>query len=197
MDKIQEQKKNLRNRIKELKTNLTKEDIEKKSSIISSSLLELEAFEKAKVIMCYLSFGNEVDTRQIIEECLKQGKQILVPLIIKNTDGTTHMEASELIDPDNDLEPRTMGILEPKESAIRIKNPKIIDLVVIPGLAFDRRGNRLGYGAGYYDYFLKRLRPDCHQIAITFSTQIVEQIPTEEHDLPITNILTEKGLNQF
>lgn len=197
MDNIRDKKKLLRQKIKDIKKNHRDDLVINNSKTITDELINMEAFQKAKVIMCYLSFGNEVNTRPIINECLRQGKQILVPLIIKNTDGTTHMEASELIDPDKDLEPRTLGILEPKESTIRIMEPKIIDLVVIPGLAFDRQGNRLGYGAGYYDYFLKRLRPDCHKIAITFSIQIVEQIPTEEHDLPITNILTEKGLNQF
>jgi 5-formyltetrahydrofolate cyclo-ligase len=147
--------------------------------------------------MCYLSFDKEVDTKMIIDQCFKDGKTVLIPIILKNDDGITYMEGSQLIDPESDLAPGTMGILEPKSHTIRIRDPKTIDLIIIPGLAFDEKGNRIGYGAGYYDYFLERLREDCNQIAITFSFQLFKNIPTQEHDKKISNIITERGLNQI
>lgn len=197
MKTIIEQKKEVRKSIQLIKRNLTDEYLSSASKKITNALMKTETFIKANTIMCYLSFGTEVNTTPIINECYKQGKTILIPIIMSNTDGTSYMEASELIDPNIDLAPGSMGILEPKESTIRIKDPKTIDLIVIPGLAFDKNGNRLGYGAGYYDYYLKRVRDDCYQIAITFSCQLIDTIPIEEHDRPIPHIITERGLNHF
>lgn len=193
---IIEQKKTIRKSIIAKRNNLSPDYISSSSKKITTTLLSLDAFKNAKTIMCYVSFGTEVDTKKIIEECFKQGKSILIPIIMRNVNGTSYMEASELHNFKEDLTPGTMNILEPKESSIRIIDPEIIDLIIIPGLAFDKYGNRLGYGAGYFDYFLQRLKGDCKQIAITFSFQIVEFIPIEEHDKPIPQILTERGLNQ-
>lgn len=197
MKTIIEQKKIIRKDIQLKKSNLTDEYLSSANKAITNTLINSAAFKNAKTVMCYISFGTEVDTKLIINECFRQSKAILIPIIMRNTDGTSYMEASELIDPTNDLAPGTMGILEPKASSIRIRDPKNIDLIVIPGLAFDNNGNRLGYGAGYYDYFLKRVRDDCYQIAITFSCQLIDRIPTEEHDKPIPHIITERGLNHF
>lgn len=197
MNSIVEQKKALRRAIIDKKSKLTADYLFSSSSQITNTLINSEAFIRAKTIMCYLSFGTEVDTKVLIEQCLKQGKTILVPIIIKNSDDTSYMEASQLINYKEDLAPGILGILEPIASKIRIRDPKTIDLIIIPGLAFDKSGNRLGYGAGYYDYFLQRLRNDCKKIAITFSFQIVDLIPTEAHDQPIRNIITEKGLSHI
>jgi 5-formyltetrahydrofolate cyclo-ligase len=192
-----EEKKSIRKSIIEKISQLANDYIFTSSKTITTALLNLAALKNASTVMCYLSFGNEVDTKVIINECLKAGKNILIPVIMRNTDGTSYMEASQLLNIKEDLSPGTMGILEPKGSSIRIMDPETIDLIIIPGLAFDKSGNRLGYGAGYYDYFLERLRSDCTQIALTFSFQILDQIPTEEHDKTIPFIITERGLNQF
>ncbi len=196
MDTI-EQKKTIRKSIIDKRNNLSSDYISSSSEKITTALLNLDTFRNAKTIMCYVSFGTEVDTKGIIEECFKRGKSILIPIIMRNIDGTSFMEASEILNLKEDLTPGNMNILEPKESSIRIRDPKTIDLIVIPGLSFDKIGNRLGYGAGYYDYYLKRVRTDCYQVAITFSYQLVDQIPIEEHDIPIPHIITERGLNHF
>lgn len=181
----------------EKKNHLTSDYILSSSEKINRTLIETDAFKTAQTIMCYLSFGNEVNTNMIIDECLKEGKNILIPVILKKEDGTSYMEASQLIDLESDLAPGIMGILEPIASKIRIRNPETIDLVIVPGLAFDKKGNRIGYGAGYYDYFLQRIRKDCNQIALAFSFQIIDNIPTQKHDKKVRNIITERGLNQF
>ncbi len=197
MKTIPEQKKSIRKLIKDKNNQLTADYISSSSKQITKTLIDTDAFKTAKTVMCYLSFGSEVDTKLIIDECFEQGKTILIPIIMRNTDASTYMEASQLIDYNEDLAPGTMGILEPIASAIRIKDPKTIDLIIIPGLAFDRQGNRLGYGSGYYDYFLGRLRDDCNQIAITFSFQLIDHIPTQKHDMKVRNIITQKGLNHI
>lgn len=191
---IVEQKKSIRNLIKEKKSHLTSEYILTSSNKITNILLNLDTFKNAGTVMCYLSFGNEVDTKEIIDTCLKSDKTILVPVIKRNADGTSYMEASRLQNQNDDLSPGIMGILEPKGTSIRIMDPTLIDLIIVPGLAFDRKGNRLGYGAGYYDCFLERLSEDCKLIALTFSCQMVDKIPTQKHDKQIRAIITEKGL---
>lgn len=197
MNNITEQKKVIRKMIKDKKNKVTSDYILSSNKEITSTLIETDAFKTASTIMCYISFGTEVDTKPIINQCLKEGKTVLVPIIIKNEDETSYMEASQLMDPESDLAPGTMGIMEPKASKIRIRDPKTIDLVIIPGMAFDRKGNRLGYGAGYYDYYLEKLRDDCNQIGLTFSFQLIDHIPTQKHDKQIKNIITERGLNQI
>lgn len=194
---IVEQKKSIRKLIKEKKSQLTSEYILASSKKITNILINLDAFKNARTVMCYLSFGNEVDTKEIIDKCLESDKTILVPVIKRNADGTSYMEASKLQNPNEDLYPGIMGILEPKGTSIRIMDPTLIDLIIVPGLAFDESGNRLGYGAGYYDYFLERLRVDCKKIALTFSYQMIDKIPTQKHDKQIRAIITEKGLNHI
>lgn len=194
MKSIITKKKMLRNKIKDIKNKLPADYLKSASASITNQLLSMDNFTKAEVIMCYLSFGNEVDTKNFIKVCQDLNKRLLVPVIVKDIKGKSILEASEVIDFENDLAPGTMGIMEPKLGCQRIIDPKLIDFIVIPGLAFDRLGNRLGYGGGYYDGFLARTKPECTKIAITFTKQIVEQIPTEEHDIPIEKILTEEGL---
>ncbi len=193
MKSISWEKKILRQEIKEIKNKLTTEYINLASSAITKQLLNTDTFKKAKVVMCYLSFGNEVNTKNFIKECQSLNKRILAPVIIKNSDGIFVMEASEIIDFKNELTPGVMGIMEPKKQFQRLTNPELIDFIVIPGLAFDKKGNRLGYGGGYYDYFLTRTRLDSTKIAIAYTKQIINEVPIEEHDTPVKNILTEEG----
>lgn len=193
METISIKKMNLRKQINEIKSNLTSDYINDSSISIVKQLINLPTFKHSNIIMCYLSFGNEVNTRDLIKECQRLGKKILVPVIIKTKDCSSYMEASEIIDFKNDLCPGVMGIMEPKLECKRITNPELIDFIIVPGLAFDKQGNRLGYGGGYYDNFLNRTRKECTKIAITFSVQIVDEVPTEVHDLPIKNLLTEDG----
>jgi 5-formyltetrahydrofolate cyclo-ligase len=89
----------------------------------------------------------------------------------------------------DDLKESSFGVLEP-ESTLNAVNPKDIDLVLVPGLAFDKRGGRLGYGAGYYDSFLKEVKAEASKVAVAYSYQIIEKVPLEEHDVLIENILT-------
>lgn len=187
-------KQETRLQIKRMKETLDNRFVKKNSHIITDKLMQMEEFKRADNVMCYLSFGNEVDTSDIVETCLKEGKRLFIPVIVKNNTGTSIMEASKLLDPIKDLCPGTMGILEPREDKLRIANPESIDFIVIPGLAFDREGGRLGYGRGYYDGFLPRLKKDCFQMAVAFSFQVIDKVPTDDKDKPVSRILTEREL---
>lgn len=101
------------------------------------------------------------------------------------------MKASQLLDMDNDLESGTMGILEPKPECRRYVDSAEIDFFVVPGLAFDVHKNRMGYGAGFHDVMLKKLRDDCETVAVCFDFQVFEQIPVKEYDVRVKKIMTE------
>lgn len=184
-------KKNLKQGILSKRNALHKEEASRKSNEVKLNLYSLPEFKKAKNIMFYLSFNNEVDTHKIIKELLKnKQKNIIVPYVLKNN---PILQLSELHD-FNELEPKTFDILEPKESYIREFNPEKIDIILIPGVAFDLNGHRIGYGYGYYDRFLKTLKQKPVKIGLAFDFQIVDKIPEEKHDVPMDIIITDEKI---
>ncbi|MCR4434767.1 MAG: 5-formyltetrahydrofolate cyclo-ligase [Clostridiales bacterium] len=187
-------KKELRNKILAARNQLTKDELKAKSDKIFEKLKSLDEFKRSKWILCFVDFRNEVMTHGFIEQCLKTGKKIAVPVIVDIGDRKKDMIASEIHDIGSDLEPGFSGIEEPKKDRISRVDPRGIDLVVVPGLAFDGLKNRLGYGAGYYDRYLARVRPDCSKIAVAFDLQIVDSVPVQEYDLPMDKIITESRI---
>lgn len=181
-------KKELRKKIIAARKDLAREVVEAKSAAIFKKIVSLEQYQKAEVIMTYLAINNEVETEPFILQALAEGKRIVIPVCQKET--TTILPAEVKNYPD-DLEPRTWGILEPKPDRLYPIDPKEIDLIIIPGVAFDEQGNRLGYGAGYYDRFLPRLRADVLKIAPAYDLQIVPTVYKGEHDQPVDIVVTE------
>lgn len=161
MDKILDAKKELRKQMLQKRNSLSEELIQHNSTVIMDKIKAMDAFISSRVVMSYVDFGSEVKTRDFISYCLTAGKRVLVPIIVKNPDGTKEMKASELYDMDTDLESGTMGILEPKEGKRRFVDPNEIDFFVVAGLAFDKSRNRLGYGGRFHDNVLKLVRPGC------------------------------------
>jgi len=99
------------------------------------------------------------------------------------------MVVSEVMDPDKDLVRGPYGIYQPK-AHFEVFHPRSIDLAIVPGVAFDKKGNRLGRGMGYYDKFLTRLRPGVPTVGLAFKFQVVRKLPTLSHDRPVTKLLT-------
>jgi len=181
-------KQTLKQEIFQKRKALTKDEVKEKSSKIKENLFALDEFKNAKNIMLYVSFNNEASTIEIIKELLiKKEKNVIVPYVIKNN---PILQLSELKNFDN-LEPKTFGILEPKENYIREFSYKKVDLIILPGIAFDQNGHRIGYGYGYYDRFLKRLDKNVTKIGFAFDFQLVEKIPEERHDVPVYIVVTE------
>lgn len=141
--------------------------------------------------MCYVSFGSEVNTFPLIQAALEQSKRLAVPLC--QPEGQSLL-AAEISDFPGDLRPGTWGILEPRPEALRPVAPELLDLVLVPGVAFDRSGNRLGYGAGYYDRFLATLRPGARTIALAFAEQIVTDVYPQAHDRPVDMVITDQEI---
>ena len=156
----------------------------RKSDIIRRKLCRLAAFRKAKTVLCYVSLSYEVKTRRFIEQMLKIGKRVVVPKVRGRS-----LVLSEVEDPDRDLAPGAFGVLEPAPQACRPVGVRDLDLVVVPGLAFDRRGHRLGHGHGYFDRLLARLPKDTPTVGLCFGFQLLDCLPTDPHDQAVHTVV--------
>lgn len=152
---------------------------------ILQKLLESEFYKNAQVIFTYVSFQGEVDTIKFIEAALSEGKTICIPKVISKKEG---MEA-HIITSLAELEKSSYGILEPQSDSPLI-NPLDIDLLIMPGVAFDKTNGRIGYGGGFYDRYLKKINPKAHKIALAYNFQIFDHIPMDEFDERVDFIIT-------
>ncbi len=164
---------------------LSVEERRMKSSAIAERFLELEAFRSARAIMAYASFGSEVETKEIIDACFVAGKEVALPIVDRRGLLVGRIWES------TELSPNAFGIPEPPREKSNLLDAKTIDLIIVPGVAFDRLGRRIGYGGGYYDRFLGSVRPDAAKIALAFEIQIVDRVPVGERDSPVDVIVTE------
>ncbi|MBI2558431.1 5-formyltetrahydrofolate cyclo-ligase [Candidatus Woesearchaeota archaeon] len=175
-------KSQLKQSITEKRNSLSKEELISNTNKIKNALFNLAQYKKSKTVMFYVSFNSEVGTHDMIKEALKN-KMVAVPKVENH-----EIEPSIIIDFDS-LIPSKFGILEPIElMKVAYKN---IDLVLVPGIAFDKECHRIGYGFGYYDKFLKKV-PKAVKIGLAFDFQVVDKVPREEHDVPVDLIVTEK-----
>lgn len=190
---MREEKAALRQKIQNLKEALREEDRLAWSAILQEEIMKKKEWQEAPVIFSYLTLGKEMETLPLIRAALTQGKRVFIPVILRDQEGRKHMEASELLNLEEDLAPGTLGILEPRKESLRIRDPRDIAFLLLPGLAFDTQGGRLGYGGGFFDAFLPRLSPSCTVLAAVFPFQVVEQVPMEPHDVRISTLLTPEG----
>ncbi len=158
----------------------------RKSLEIKKGLFALEEFKSAKTVMFYVSKDGEVDTIQMIKDTLRMGKRVAVPVTKVEK---KELIASQILDLEKELTRGPYGILEPKSGYVRPVPIEKIDLIVVPGVAFDKMGRRLGRGAGYYDRFLKKFHKDVPFIGLAFDFQVVENLPTLSHDVPVSKLL--------
>ena len=159
----------------------------KKDDFIKQKLLRIPEFKAAKAILFYASFRSEVDTISIIDESLKMGKAVFVPKVDKMRHRLRVYEIRDI----SELSPGYMGIPEPYLPDNRLRELKDVDLVIVPGVCFDRSGNRLGYGAGYYDILLSHMKENVPFVALSYEEQLVDTIPSEDHDVKIDMIVTD------
>jgi 5-formyltetrahydrofolate cyclo-ligase len=159
-----------------------------KSLAIKKRLFSLKEFKRAKRILLYVGKHYEIDTKPIIKEALEKGKRIFLPV----TDLTgKRLIISEILDFPRDTELGPYEIYQPTAVRINSAPKEAVDLVVLPGIAFDKKGNRLGHGAGYYDRFLKDIPKATPRIALAFDFQVQDaDIPTLATDIPVTRIIT-------
>jgi 5-formyltetrahydrofolate cyclo-ligase len=159
------------------------EDRSLKSRIIQKKLLRNKVFKKAKIVMFYVAFGGEVKTEEMIKEAKKMGKLICVPVCRRDR---AIMQPAVLEDRSR-LKEGPYGVLEPASTTL--VDPDELDLIIVPGLAFDRKGNRLGRGKGCYDRFLGALSNNTPSIGLAFDFQILPLVPTANHDVTIKQVI--------
>ena len=161
------------------------------SRTICDKFTALPAYKAAKTVMWYVDAGSEVRTRHALPDALTHGKRVVVPWCVVETN---QLELF-LLEDMSELVAGAYKILEPKPElrALPAKTvkPTELDLVMVPGTAFDLRGGRMGQGKGYYDRLLSSARPDAPLVALAFDCQIFEQIPVESHDVFMDLMLTE------
>lgn len=189
-----EQKKKVRKIIIDKRSFLSEEEVKLNSQNIIEKILSLKEFKKSFSIMCYIDFKKEVETREFIRICLDKKKRVSVPVIVSADNGLKMMIASEITSIEDDLEQNKFGIFEPKKEIIKEVKPDEIDLIIVPGLAFDVFKNRLGYGGGFYDRFLENTGLDCLKVGIAYDFQIIDKVPVEEYDKKMNNIITENRI---
>lgn len=181
-------KKFLRNKVLEKRDSISPSERKRKNALIKHRLLNLQEFKMAKAILFYTSFRTEVNTICMIEESLRMGKVVLVPKVDKERHRLRLYEIKDI----KELSPGYMGIPEPSLPDERLRETNDIDLVIIPGVGFDLSGNRLGYGAGYYDILLSDIKKKVPFIALAYKEQLVDSIPSEMHDIKVDLIITDE-----
>ena len=158
---------------------------EEKSKIIADKLLSFDVFNNVNTIGIYVSMKNEVDTIGIIEKLLQSGKKVCVPRI--KEDGEMDFIYINSL---NNMSKNKFGTLEPNDIT-KVVNPKDIDVMIMPGVCFDRYGKRIGFGKGYYDKYLIKNR-NIKKVAIAFSEQVTnETIELEDYDIKYNYLITE------
>ena len=179
-------KKALRASIKQKRRALSIEYRQRASRKMQAELTRLPCYQAAEYIMLYMAMQDEVQLDELIAMVLKDGKKAVIPLVT----GAGLMEAVELSDM-ADLVPDKYGIKTVSEEKRRLIAPDKIDLIIVPGVAFDKAGHRLGMGGGFYDRFMLRASRAV-RAALAYDCQLLVSVPAEVHDLTVDYIITEK-----
>jgi 5-formyltetrahydrofolate cyclo-ligase len=168
-------------------------DAKLQSDLITERLVSLPEFEKAQSISTYVGRGAEVETLSILHLAWSANKRLAVPCCVGDQ---LELYWIEHLD---ELAPRTLGILEPKKTIRQCPQRKAcvtsLDLIVVPGVAFDLRGGRLGYGKGYYDRLLRQANPETALVAPAFDCQIVPEVPMLGHDIYMHKLVTASSVH--
>lgn len=183
------EKETLRASIKAQRKQLTKDEIHKKSAKVYSALFSSEILQDAKTVMVYLSAFNEVRTEMIIDTLLQSGVRVCAPV----TDTKRMSITPYYLEDAKKLIQGAFKIAEPTRDCEA--KPEDIDAVLVPGIAFDKSGNRMGFGAGYYDRFLHSY--DGIKIGICYDFQLFDKIPKDSHDITMNYIISEDKIYAF
>jgi 5-formyltetrahydrofolate cyclo-ligase len=170
---------------------LSKDKRSKKSAAIMKRLFGFANFLEARIVLFYMSYSSEVDTEPVVRKALELEKIVALPLVDSKKKEIVPFRIENL---DRDLRPGYRGIREPIPQRCKQIPVQYINLAIIPGVAFDERGGRIGHGMGIYDRFIPRLDITTRKVALAFECQIGPQIPMEPHDRYTDIIITEKRI---
>ncbi len=181
---LEDEKARLRKELRKKSELLSSEERNRRSQALIGRLLKHPRFLKARTLLTYVALESEVETRPFVEEALKQGKRVFVPLVERGGDRIQMMEISGT----GELKSGTYGVWEPPFELHRIGDPLELDLVIVPGVSFDREGGRLGRGKGSFDRFLQEAH-NAYRIGLAFEYQIVDRVPRAERDRVMNEVL--------
>ncbi len=191
MEGIQEKKLEIRNEIAKLLDGLSDSERSQKTKIIENRLFEFANFLEAKISLLYINSSHEVNTREIIKRCFNYNRIVVLPAFIKEAHEMSLMKIDNL---DSELRPGPRGVLEPDLARCKKVPIENIDIAIIPGVAFDEKGGRIGSGEGYYDRLIPQLAITTRKVALAFENQIVQQVPMESHDKHVDIIITDERI---
>ncbi|SFC42129.1 5-formyltetrahydrofolate cyclo-ligase [Clostridium uliginosum] len=184
---ILDKKRELRKNILKIRREIDLKEKNEFDKIIENKFYESAFYKHSKNLFIYISYESEIETKDIIKKALKDGKNIYIPRI---EDDTKVMDVVKIVSLDNLVENK-YGILEPAKDELAV-DPNEFDLIIMPGVAFDKTGGRMGYGAGYYDKYLKKIVKPVSKVAFAYDFQVINEVPIDSHDIPINYILTER-----
>lgn len=186
---VSEQKSLLRKEMINQRKLLTSLEVAEKSRLLTKKFFSAEIAQDIKTCMAFVPFRNEVDTTYIIKKLLEKNVQVALPRVDK---ATNTIKAFAVTNLKTDLEEGVWGIKEPRPIMPEIL-PADIDLILVPGVAFDKKGFRLGYGGGFYDRFLQITK--ALTIGVCYDFQIINSVPVERWDVPLWKLLSDQGWN--
>ena len=189
MDEVREKKQEIRNEIKTFFGSLDGDALAANTRIIENRLFEFANFLESKIVLLYVNAENEVATDNIIKRAYEYGKIVVLPTF---DPAKSEVRLMKVDTPEKDLAPGARGILEPNPARCKEVPVDCIDIAIVPGIAMDEKGGRLGCGDGSYDRLIPDLPMTTRKVGLVFEGQLVSQIPMESHDKHVDIIITEK-----
>ncbi|NQT10522.1 MAG: 5-formyltetrahydrofolate cyclo-ligase [Desulfobacteraceae bacterium] len=191
MEDIKEKKREIRKDMAEKLETFSADELIEKTRGIEERLFEFANFLESKVILLYMHANGEVVANDIIKRCFESNKIVVLPAFdtIKHT-----MQLMRVDNLDSDLKPGPRGVLEPDPECCKVVPIDRIDIAIIPGVALDEKGGRIGSGEGYYDRLIPKLSITTRKVALALESQIIQQAPVESHDKHVDIVITEKRI---
>ena len=187
MDDLKQTKSKIRKDMITILESLSENEIALKTRKIENRLFDFANFVEANITMLYISCPGEVSSRNIITYCLDYRKIIVLPAFDPQK---FRIRLFKIDNIEKDLKPGSRGMLEPDTARCKSVPVECLDIAIIPGIAFDEKGGRIGSGEGYYDRFIPKLPITTRKVSIAFEDQIIPQAPMESHDKHVDIIIT-------
>jgi 5-formyltetrahydrofolate cyclo-ligase len=191
MDEIKAAKDQIRKDIAKAINSVTEKQRAEKTKAIESRLFGFANFLEARIVLLYIDRDNEVRTKTVLKRAYEFNKIVVLPVFDSERLKVTTLKVDH---PDKDLLPGPRGVAQPNPARCKPVPLQKIDIAIIPGLAFDEKGARVGSGLGYYDRFIPDLPATTRKVALAFEEQIIPQVPTESHDKHVDIIITDKRI---
>ncbi len=191
MEEIKERKRELRDKIRKMLGELSDKERQAKTEKIEEQLFGFANFMESKVSLLYADSTSGLDPREILKRCLDQHKIVVLPAFDKEK---FRMELMKVDSLDADMKRKSRGFPEPDERRCKKVPVDRLDIAIIPGLAFDEKGSRIGSGEGYYDRFIPQLSATTRKVALAFEEQIVQQVPMQSHDKHVDIVITDERI---